>query len=146
MALPICCYHYLTAQEIVDAGFGLRVNFKNYSADSMRDLILQVAPKEGSYSKSVIKISKFLKSRKLPAERAADAIEEVFTYGWKHLRFPDEVYSLNFFQFYMIDIMFFLYSLLHLLSCLIIFILVICIRKCVKNCNIHLTGIKTKSD
>ena len=146
IVLPIAFDQFVVAREILGAGFGLIVNFNNYSAQSMKELISQVAATESPYRKSVGKISKLLKSRKHPSERAADEIKDVFTYGWNHLRFPDEVNSLNFFQFYMIDVLCFIFFILLLFTLLCLCGSWLCIVKCFQKCRTSKIKTKFKKD
>lgn len=108
------------------------MNIHDYSVEeliaNMKDLL-----ENSSYSQRIKKASLIFHSEKHPAERAADAIEHVLKHGGDHLR-PKEAYKLNWWQFYMLDILVILY-VAFLMSMVLFFVCAkCCLSRVLRRC------------
>ena len=78
------------------------------------------------YRHRTLQVSRQMHARKNPAAVAADAMEQLMAFGGQHLR-PHAAYSLNFVQFYMLDVLLALYltlviAILLFCKCLLSFV------------------------
>lgn len=72
---------------------------------------------EPEYRQRALQVSEQMRARKNPSEVAAEAIERLMTLGGHHLR-SNAAYSLNFVQFYMLDVLLALFLMLLIIMLL----------------------------
>ena len=78
------------------------------------------------YHHHTLQVSRQMHARKNPASVAVDAMERLMASGGQHLR-PQAAYSLNFVQFYMLDVLLALYIILVTAAVVSCF----CLNRCI---------------
>ena len=105
LAIPVMVDQLGKSREVVERGFGLRVDVAHL-AEEFPAALHEMLSNE-SYLKAIRRASAIVRSRTKPAVRAVAAIEHVIRFGSQHLR-PHRAYELSYWQFYMGDIFLFL--------------------------------------
>jgi hypothetical protein len=105
---PIALDQSYNAAAAVSKGYAIRMDIRNFTADSLLANIEKILS-DRKYLVNAKLSSAILKDRsETPAERVSRMIDHVIKYGDKHLR--TGAFELNIFQFMMLDIFIFLFS------------------------------------
>ena len=109
-------------------GFGLSMDLHHFTADQLLDNIHKILG-DKSYKERVMKASEIFRSQaQTPVERATYWIEHVCRFGGDHLRSAGN--DLPLYSYLMLDVLFFILIILHILVYLLFSILRFVLRKC----------------
>lgn len=113
VAIPLFADQFENAKKAEDFGLGLALNFETLDSAQLLATIEQVV-NEPRFKKAAVRISKIMKDKpRTPLETTADWIEYVLRHGGaQHLR--AQVFNIHWYQYYLIDVIAFLVSVVTL--------------------------------
>ena len=109
LAFPLIFMQKFMAGRIETLDYGKEGSLFTMNGSELVRLATEVL-NDKRFRQRVGRVSKIIKSRKHPTEVSADAVEHVLEFGADHLR-PKGSLSLNFLQFYTLDLLLLVYIL-----------------------------------
>lgn len=111
-------------------GYGIKLNALTFTSENLRNAVSDVAS-NATYRDAIQKASAIFRSHpETPCQKAARMLDHVIQYGGSHLR--SHAYELNFFQFWLLDVMAFLVVVVSA-SCYLCCRLCRCLCRSVRN-------------
>ncbi|XP_068744718.1 UDP-glucuronosyltransferase 2C1-like isoform X1 [Montipora capricornis] len=113
VAIPLFADQFENAKRAEDFGLGLALDFESLDSAQLLGTIEQVVNKP-RFKKAAVRIAKIMKDKpRTPLETTADWIEYVLRHGGaQHLR--AQVFNIHWYQYYLIDVIAFLVSVVTL--------------------------------
>ena len=130
LAFPINLDQPYNAQILIDKGLGEVLDVKSFKAPELIEAVERILAPSATYTRNARRTARLLRRKsETPAERVSFWVDHVLEFGTSHM--TSTALDLNMFQFFMLDIYAFLFSV-AIVVVLVMLLLLYCIYRCLR--------------